>query len=111
MQTLRDDVLGTVVAGDSNCYHSGRLRFLTGVTTEHRFLKGTCPTNGLLQKLSEPTRGSYLLDMCLNDRTELSACVLPSIGDHCCLFIEFTLQVDVFTTSRRSVWYFRSADW
>ena len=44
LQSLRDDVLGTVVLGDLNCHHSGWLRFSSGVSTEGRFLKQTCAT-------------------------------------------------------------------
>ena len=111
LQSLRDDVLGTLVLGDLNCHHTGWLRFSSGVSTEGRFLKQTCATNGLLQKVQEPTREGYLLDLCLSDRTEITARVLPSIADHRCVLAECTFNVDVFTPSCRSVWNFRSTDW
>ena len=111
LQCLRDDAIGTLVLGDLNCHHQRWLRFSANVSTEGRFLREVCVTNGFLQKVSEPTRGDYLLDLCLSDLDEVSVRVLPCIADHRCVLAECTFRVDVFTPSCRSVWNFRSADW
>ena len=57
----------------------------------------------LLEKNHKQTKKSYFLEFCLNDRTEVSALILAIITDHRCVLTEFTIQVDVFIRSRRSV--------
>lgn len=85
LQLLRQDVLGTIVVGDLNCHNSRWLRFSTSVSTEGRCLQRVCVTNGLLQKLQEPTQQQFLLYLCLTDMNEVTACVLPCIADHHCV--------------------------
>ena len=111
LQCLRHDAIGTVVIGDLNCHNKRWLRFSANVSTEGRCLYETCVTNGFTQKVLAPTRGDYLLDVCLSDLDEVTARVLLPIADHHCVLAECTFQVDVFSPSCRSVWNFRSADW
>ena len=82
LSQLRDDFIGTIIAGDLNCHHIRWLYHSSGTTIEGRALHRCSMENGLTQIVKSLTRGRYLLDLVLTDLGEsASTKVLPSIAD------------------------------
>ena len=76
-------VTGTILLCDMNIHHASWLRFLSGCSAEGQALRNICDDAGLLQKVREPTRNQYLLDLVLTDLSEsLRVEVLPAITGH-----------------------------
>ena len=70
-----------------NVHHKDWFKYSHSVTPEGRVLFETCCLRGLVQCVSKPTRGKYLLDLVLTDLENLiTAKVLATIADHNLVF-------------------------
>ena len=65
-----------------------------------------CKTFGLQEVVRTPTRGDYLLDLILTDMDQVKAVVLPSIIDHKCTQVVYSIKVTIGEPTIRDVWYF-----
>ena len=79
---LSDGVLATIVVGDLNVHHLSWLGFSNSISREGRLLKEACDDCGLTQYVRGPTRGEYLLDLCLSDLSTCNVSVGHAIADH-----------------------------
>ena len=76
--------IGTIILGDMNVHHQPWLQFSNGSSPEGQALFKFCVERGFIQRVHEPTRNKYLLDLVLTDLDDIvTAKVLPRISDHC----------------------------
>ena len=80
-------------------------------TREGEFLKEICDDYGLQQIIKQPTRGPYLLDLCLTDLTDNKLSILPRIADHNAILFSLKIPVPKKLNVCRKVWHFRGAAW
>ena len=59
--------IGTLIMGDLNIRQQSWLVHSSGNTPEGEALRNICDDYALLQLIKQPTRGKYLLDLCLTD--------------------------------------------
>ena len=57
---------------------------------------------GLKQLIREPTRGDYLLDLCMSDIHDSKAQNLPAIAEHKALLIHLSVDAPVVKEMPRS---------
>ena len=57
-------------------------------TSRGKSLKDICDQYGLVQLVHEPTRGDYLLDLCLSSTGNSKVEVHSKIADHACVVIK-----------------------
>ena len=105
-------VTGTILLGDMNIHHSPWLRFSSGCSAEGQALRNICDEAGLLQKVREPTRNQYLLDLVLTDMSDtLKVEVLPAITDHKLVMSRLHIATPTHHAVTRFVWDFKQARW
>eukprot|EP00959_Pyramimonas_sp_CCMP1952_P298850 6250921-Pyramimonas_sp.AAC.1 len=81
-------------------------------STVGRTLQMACSRMGLVQRVGQPTRGAYLLDLVLTDINAGVACkVLPQIADHIVVLAKVELAVQHSPPIERDCWDYRRADW
>ena len=74
-------------------------------------LKDICDDHDLRQLVDKPTRGNYLLDLCLTNLESCKAKVVSKIADHCGLAVSIKLPIPVVKKIPRQVWHLRNAKW
>ena len=75
-------------------------------------MRKICDDAGLLQKVREPTRNKYLLDLALMDLNEsLRVEVLPAITDHKLVMIGLRVATPNYHAVTRYVWDYKQARW
>ena len=105
-------VTGTILLGDMNIHHSSWLRFSSGCSAEGQALRNICDDAGLLQKVREPTRNQYLLDLVLTDLSDtLRVEVLPAITDHKLVMCRLRIATPIYHAVTRYVWDYKQARW
>ena len=69
--------------------------------------------HGLVQLITNPTRGKNVLDLFIpnNDSLIIKAQVIPGFSDHDAVFVEGNIKVTINTQIRRIVPLYRKADW
>ena len=106
------EAMGTILLGDVNIHRSPWLRFSSGCSAEGQALRNICDEAGLLQKVREPTRNQYLLDLVLADLSDtLKIEVLPAITDHKLVMSRLLIATPVHHAVTRYVWDFKQARW
>jgi hypothetical protein len=106
MNEVADSV---IVVGDLNIHHASWLRFSNGETTRGRQLKDICDSFGLRQLISQPTRGEYLLDLCLSNSQSTQTEVKAKIADHACLLVKEPDAVEIRQFEPRHIWKLEEA--
>ena len=110
--TDMNEVADSVIAvGDLNIHHASWLRFSNGETTRGRQLKDICDSFGLRQLISQPTRGEYLLDLCLSNSQSTQTEVKAKIADHACLLVKEPDAVEIRQFEPRHIWKLEEANW
>eukprot|EP00959_Pyramimonas_sp_CCMP1952_P113114 2364428-Pyramimonas_sp.AAC.1 len=67
---------------------------------------------GLTEKVGQPTRGAYLLDLVLTDFLAGVTCkLLPEIHDHRIVLSRVSLHASLSVPVVRKHWHFSAADW
>ena len=88
------------------------LRFSSGCSAEGQALRNICDDAGLLQKVREPTRNQYLLDLALTDLSDtLRVEVLPAITDHKLVMCRLRIATPIYHAVTRYVWDYKRARW
>ena len=119
LQTLQAEVekhmcdhIGTILVGDFNIHHQSWLQYSNRNTSEGRLLKQIASNFGWREKVSAPTRGEFLLDLCLTDlKDECQTTILPEIADHKVVEISLKIISPTPIACRRHVWLYQQADW
>jgi len=75
-------ISGVIIVGDLNIHHKRWLRFSREDTRIGSEMKMLCDFHGMSQLVREPTRGDYLLDLCISDIVGAKVEVLPYVADH-----------------------------
>ena len=70
-----------------------------------------CQAHGLVQHIRRPTRGPYLLDLCLSDCNKVHSSVLAPIADHNLVIFRIDIPKPRIIEQMREVWDFRHARW
>ena len=83
---LKHEVIGFILLGDMNIHHQRWLFRSNANTLEGSTLKEICDDFALQEIVRQPTRGEYLLDLCLTVLEDSKCVTLPEIPDHkvCC---------------------------
>ena len=111
-QTFADSHYGTILCGDFNIHHKDWLKFSNRNSPEGRLLHLFCLENQLKEIVRRPTRGDYLLDLCLSSfGSEVKASVLPKIADHAVIQVLINIASPKIMDVSREVWQFDKADW
>ena len=71
-----------IMVADANVHHRKWLVRSNSNNAEGEHFYEFFLKSGMRQWVSHPTRGSYLLDLCLSNLTSLKVHVLPIIFDH-----------------------------
>ena len=108
MNAIADSV---IVVGDLNIHHASWLRFSSGDTVRGRHLKDICDNFGLKQLISQPTRGEYLLDLCLSNSRSTQVEIKSKIADHACLLVKEPDAVEIRHFEPRQIWKLDNANW
>ena len=74
-------------------------------------MRGLCLDYDLRQLVHAPTRGEYLLDLCISNIESVSVEVLSKIADHAVITARLNLAITETSSMSRTVWSFRKADW
>ncbi len=112
LASLRDDVVGVILAGDVNIHHRKLLRHSRENSAIGERLWNISKEESLKQLVSDPTRGDYLLDIVLADVGDLlKVTVLPSLADHRVVSMDIYVFVTRSEESSREVWDFKNANW
>jgi len=90
---IQDQVIGFIILGDLNVHHIRWLRYSSGSSREGIMLKSVCDDFALKQLVNEPTRGEYLLDLCLTDLDACKVKTSSAIADHEAIIAEVKLPV------------------
>jgi len=86
-------------------------RFSREDSARGHHLKEVCDNYGLRQLVSEPTRGDYLLDLCLSTSADVQAQVKSKIADHACILAKVPDAVEKRDLAPRLIWKLDDADW
>ena len=109
---LENNAVGTLLVGDLNVHNAGWLKHSTGTTPEGRALQHFCGENGFEEKVKQPTRNEYLLDLVLTDLGKgVVAKVLPKLQDHSLVLATTALGVPKEYEEERERWLYKKADW
>ena len=73
-------------------------------------MRNICDDAGLLQKVREPTRNHYLLDLVLTDLSDTLQ-VLPAITDHKLVMCRLRIATPIYYAVTRYVWDYKQARW
>ena len=111
LDRLSVSVYGVIVLGDLNIHHRKWLRFSNRDTPEGEYLKSVCDDHDLRQIVDKPTRGQYLLDLCLTNLDRCKATVVNKIADHCGISLSVPLPIPIVKKIPRQVWHLRNAKW
>ena len=110
LQELGDSMIGCIVMGDLNIHHRRWLIHSNNNTAEGDRLKHICDDFDLQQLIREPTRGLYLLDLCLTDLEGSKTEVTSSIADHKSIILRVPLHVPTIKRIPRMVWHLKEAN-
>ena len=102
---------GLILSGDLNIHHARWLRHSNGNTVQGADLKNLCDSFGMVQCVSDPTRGQYLLDLFLTDLSGCKVSVGPSVADHKFLLGSVPVPEVVHKEITRNAFDFRKAQW
>jgi len=108
---IQDQVIGFIILGDLNVHHIRWLRYSSGTSREGIMLKSVCDDFALKQLVDEPTRGEYLLDLCLTDLDACKVKTSSAIADHEAIIAEVKLPVAKCVAIVRNVWHYKGAAW
>ena len=107
----KEGAVGVFVLGDLNVHSIRWLRHSARESTEGRALFEAASRLGLQQKVREPTRGQYLLDLVLTDVTDCTAKTVAAVADHRGVLTTVKFKVPETASHQREVWHFQEADW
>ena len=92
--------------------HSIRwLRHSARESVEGRTLFEVASRLGLQQKVKEPTRNQYILDLVITDVTDCTAKTVAAVADHRGVLTTVKFKVPETASHQREVWNFKEADW
>lgn len=111
LQKIVLENIGTIILGDLNIHHIRWLRYSNDNTPQGENMHQISHDFDLQQLVREPTRGDYLLDLCLGDIPDCKNKVIPYIADHKGLVIHLPMNAPVVKDLPRRVWHFRGAAW
>ena len=105
--------VGTLVVGDLNVHSQRWLTHSAKPTTpEGRTLCTFCDTHGFEERVRQPTRGKYLLDLVLTDlQHEVECEVHARLADHSVVLVKVLTPVPRDVTVVREAWLFEKGDW
>ena len=105
--------IATVIVGDMNCHHEEWLTHSHGTTREGKLLEQVAASHGLKQKVRQPTRGQYLLDLVLTDLQSLSCIVVPGVleNDHRATIASVAITIPRSTVPARECFDIGKARW
>lgn len=111
---LREPNTSIILAGDFNV-HSEEWLGSTKTTKAGEYLEDLCTSHGLSQHVTQPTRGSNILDLLMSDwSSQVSVEISDPIGrsDHNVVIADFMNAVPIRQErSVRTVWRYHQADW
>ena len=84
-----------IVAGDLNIHHLSWLRYSREDTPRGRELRDICGTQGLYERVGKPTRGEYLLDLVLNNNSDVKTRLGPKLIDHSSILVTVPDMIEV----------------
>ena len=106
------DAVGVVIAGDMNIHHRPWLTYSSSATSAGRKLFDVCCSLGLSERVGQPTRGQYLLDLVLADLGDAVTCqVLPGLSDHCAILCGIRAAIPKAVVLPRRCFLYRQARW
>lgn len=108
---LAETGLGTVVVGDLNVHSRRWLRFSARESAEASALEDVCAEYGLLQRVREPTRKDYLLDLVLTTLEDVHTEVQPGVADHKLVTVRLSFAMPETLEDARKLWSYKDADW
>ena len=108
---LSKDTVAAVVVGDMNVHNPGWLCFSRRDTPEGKELQRAAANCQLVQKVKQPTRKKYLLDLVLTNAGTVSVTVHPKVADHAMVEVALNSKLEQPVTTTRKVWTFTKADW
>ena len=104
--------MATIIVGDMNAHNQRWLRYSHSNTVEGKEQQNICGKMGLMEKVGQPTRGAYLLDLVLTDFLSGVSCkVLPEISDHKIVLSRVSLHVSLSEPVVREHWHFSATEW
>ena len=102
---------GHVVMGDMNIHHKKWLKYSNADSPEGDLLRSICDEFDLREHIKAPTRGKYLLDLCLSNIENTKASVKNKVSDHHVTYCVLPVPLPQQCTIRRNVWILRDAAW
>ena len=109
---LEANSLATIIVGDMNIHHKPWLQHSSSASSAGRKLFDVCCSLGLSERVQQPTRGLYLLDLVLSDLDHALVCdVVPGISDHCITLCSINLEVPTVHQVPRQCFLYRQARW
>ena len=108
---MKHEVIGFILLGDMNIHHQRWLFRSNANTLEGSTLKEICDDFALQEIVRQPTRGEYLLDLCLTDLEDSKCVTLPEIADHKALLFSVKLPMPKSLIIKREAWHFKGAAW
>ena len=109
-----NNFVGRIIVGDMNVHNEKWLKFSNGESKEGLELEAVCAAHGLTQRVKDPTRGEYLLDLVLTDMGKQVTCgVFPGIldKDHRCVIANVDVTIPISSPSSRECFNFGKAKW
>ncbi len=107
----RKHAVHTTILTDANVHNARWLRYSAGPSTEGTELRNICYDLNLEQRITQPTRGEYLLDLVLTDVPHLHTSVEAEIADHRVVLASLAIEAPCPAEGEREVWHFANADW
>ena len=93
-------------------HHSRWLHFSSSNAGMGDRMWDVCEDLGLMQMVSQPTRGNYLFDLVLTDAPDLcKVMVLLEISDHRVVSLDIEVAVSFTNEIPRAVWQMHKVDW
>lgn len=112
LQHFGTSAIGTILVGDMNVHHKTWLQFSSTISPEGRALFTAASRHGLTQRVCQPTRGKYLLDLVLTDLDDYASTqVLPGISDHCMVLSRVALPIPSNRLVYRPCFHLKDANW
>lgn len=95
-----------------NVHNTQWLTHSSGTSVEGRALHAWCCEHGFQQKVRQPTRGPYLLDLVLTDLgSKVKTSVVAGISDHHAIFGRILFPKPEVTQIERRVFVYAKAQW
>ena len=95
-----------------NVHNAAWLPYSSGTSPEGRELQAWCLESGFEERVRKPTRGNYLLDLCLTDMgSKVRANVVAGISDHDAVFGSILFPTPKATIIEREVFLYNKANW